>query len=131
MTLWCSKPIFFVIKSPSAQLALHLLWADHFQVQITCMMTSPLIFLIAIFLTFLFKESGLEAHQFYPLVQLGCSDDVQAFLCSLYTPVCMENYNKFLPPCRFLCERARDGCLPIMKEYGFKVTQKKNYSISL
>ena len=76
---------------------------------------------------FYFQESGLEAHQFYPLVQLGCSDDMQAFLCSLYTPVCMPDYPKFLPPCRFLCERARDGCLPIMKEYGFEVKWKNKY----
>lgn len=74
------------------------------------------------------KESGLEAHQFYPLVQLGCSDDARAFLCALYTPVCMADYNKFLPPCRFLCERARDGCLPIMKEYGFQWPEKMECS---
>ena len=66
-------------------------------------------------------ESGLEAHQFYPLVQLECSPDLRPFLCSLYTPVCMANYQKFLPPCRFLCERARAGCEPLMEQHGFQV----------
>ena len=68
------------------------------------------------------KESGLEAHQFYPLVQLECSEDLRPFLCGLYTPVCMEDYPKFLPPCRFLCERARAGCEPLMRRYGFSVS---------
>ena len=69
------------------------------------------------------KESGLEAHQFYPLVQLECSEDLRPFLCGLYTPVCMEDYPKFLPPCRFLCERARAGCEPLMRRYGFSVSR--------
>ena len=33
----------------------------------------------------------------------------------------MEDYPKFLPPCRFLCERARAGCEPLMRRYGFSV----------
>ena len=80
------------------------------------------------------KESGLEAHQFYPLVQLECSDDLRPFLCGLYTPVCMEDYPKFLPPCRFLCERARAGCEPLMRRYGFSVSEifiKYQYKISV
>ena len=68
-----------------------------------------------------FQEVIAEAHQFYVLVQKGCSADLRPFLCGLYTPVCMPDYHKFLPPCRFLCERARAGCEPIMNEHGFEV----------
>ena len=78
------------------------------------------------------KESGLEAHQFYPLINLECSPDLRPFLCSLYTPVTMKNYQKFLPPCRFLCERARAGCEPVMAKNGFQVkTVTQQISVSV
>ncbi|CBY20718.1 unnamed protein product [Oikopleura dioica] len=67
-----------------------------------------------------------EAHQFYVLVQKGCSAELRPFLCGMYTPVCMPDYHKFLPPCRFLCERARAGCEPIMNEHGFEWPEKMN-----
>ena len=67
------------------------------------------------------EEAGLEAHQFFPLVQVGCSDDLKPLLCGLYTPVCMQNYNNFLPPCRFICERAKAGCEHLMTRFGFEV----------
>lgn len=38
-------------------------------------------------------EAGLEVHQFYPLVEINCSDDLQLFLCLIYAPVCMEDFN--------------------------------------
>ncbi|GFO05337.1 frizzled-5 [Plakobranchus ocellatus] len=66
------------------------------------------------------EEAGLEVHQFYPLVEIHCSTDLRFFLCSMYTPICMESYKKHLPACRSLCERARDGCGPLMRQYGFK-----------
>lgn len=65
------------------------------------------------------EEAGLEVHQFFPLVGINCSADLQFFLCSMYTPICMESYNKHLPACRSLCERARNGCGPLMRQYGF------------
>lgn len=64
-------------------------------------------------------EAGLEVHQFYPLVEIKCSPDLRFFLCSLYTPICLENYQKPLPACRGVCERARAGCVPVMQQYGF------------
>ncbi|CAL1535247.1 unnamed protein product [Lymnaea stagnalis] len=65
------------------------------------------------------EEAGLEVHQFWPLVEIHCSPDLKFFLCSMYAPICMENYKKHLPACRSVCERARDGCAPLMKQYGF------------
>ncbi|GAU93659.1 hypothetical protein RvY_05561 [Ramazzottius varieornatus] len=64
-------------------------------------------------------EAGLEAHQFWPLVKTNCSADLTVFLCSLYTPVCINGYDQRLPPCRSLCLRAKAGCAPMMATYGF------------
>lgn len=65
------------------------------------------------------EEAGLEVHQFWPLVEIKCSLDLRFFLCSMYTPICLEDYKKPLPPCRAVCERARAGCAPLMRQYGF------------
>ncbi|XP_063215875.1 frizzled-2 [Bacillus rossius redtenbacheri] len=65
------------------------------------------------------EEAGLEVHQFWPLVEIHCSPDLKFFLCSVYAPICIEDYHKRLPACRSVCERARSGCTPIMKQYGF------------
>ncbi|KFP08541.1 Frizzled-8, partial [Calypte anna] len=64
-------------------------------------------------------EAGLEVHQFWPLVEIQCSSDLRFFLCSMYTPICLEDYKKPLPPCRSVCERAKAGCAPLMRQYGF------------
>ncbi|XP_059585145.1 frizzled-8 [Alligator mississippiensis] len=64
-------------------------------------------------------EAGLEVHQFWPLVEIQCSSDLRFFLCSMYTPICLDDYKKPLPPCRAVCERAKAGCAPLMRQYGF------------
>ncbi|XP_071449166.1 frizzled-5-like [Hetaerina americana] len=66
------------------------------------------------------EEAGLEVHQFWPLVEIRCSLDLKFFLCSMYAPICIEDYHKPLPACRSVCERARAGCAPLMQQYGFK-----------
>ncbi|XP_061697351.1 frizzled-5 [Syngnathoides biaculeatus] len=65
------------------------------------------------------EEVGLEVHQFWPLVRIRCSPDLLFFLCSMYTPICLPDYRKPLPPCRSVCERAKRGCSPLMSQYGF------------
>uniref|UniRef100_A0A8C7H0G3 Frizzled class receptor 1 n=2 Tax=Oncorhynchus kisutch TaxID=8019 RepID=A0A8C7H0G3_ONCKI len=55
------------------------------------------------------EDAGLEVHQFYPLF----------FLCSMYAPVCTV-LEQALPPCRSLCERARQGCEALMNKFGFQ-----------
>jgi len=64
-------------------------------------------------------EAGLEVHQFWPLVEIQCSPDLKFFLCSVYTPICIEDYHQPLPACRSVCERAKAGCAPIMQKHGF------------
>ncbi|XP_064466196.1 frizzled-5-like [Ornithodoros turicata] len=71
-------------------------------------------------------EAGMEVHQFWPLVEIQCSDDLKFFLCSLYTPICMEEYPSSVPACRSVCERARAGCAPIMRQYGFAWPERMN-----
>ncbi|KAM4568400.1 frizzled-1 [Fundulus diaphanus] len=64
-------------------------------------------------------DAGLEVHQFYPLVKVQCSPDLKFFLCSMYAPVCTV-LEQALPPCRSLCNRARQGCEALMNKFGFQ-----------
>lgn len=72
------------------------------------------------------EEAGLEVHQFWPLVEIKCSPDLKFFLCSMYTPICLVEYQKPLPACRSVCERAREGCAPLMMQYGFQWPERMN-----
>lgn len=65
------------------------------------------------------EDAGLEVHQFYPLVKVQCSPDLKFFLCSMYAPVCTV-LEQAIPPCRTLCERARQGCEALMNKFGFQ-----------
>jgi hypothetical protein len=56
----------------------------------------------------------VTVHQFWPLVEIQCSDDLRFFLCSMYAPICIEDYQGRLPACRSVCERAVSDTL--MKE---------------
>lgn len=78
------------------------------------------------------SEAGLEVHQFYPLFKVKCSEHLQLFLCSLYTPMCFFNSNgarQLIPPCRSLCEHARNGCSGLMMTFGFRWPDLMNCSL--
>lgn len=62
-------------------------------------------------------DAGLEVHQFYPLVKVQCSPLLSEFLCSVYFPQCVNG--KARAPCKWVCERARAGCEPLMNKFGF------------
>ncbi|XP_010005688.1 PREDICTED: frizzled-7 [Chaetura pelagica] len=68
------------------------------------------------------EDAGLEVHQFYPLVKVQCSAELKFFLCSMYAPVCTV-LEQAIPPCRSLCERARQGCEALMNKFGFQWTE--------
>lgn len=74
------------------------------------------------------EEAGFEVHQFWPLVEINCSTELKFFLCSMYVPICFEDYHTTLKVCRSVCERARAGCEPIMEEYGFQWPERMNCS---
>ncbi|KAJ8951872.1 hypothetical protein NQ318_019848 [Aromia moschata] len=71
------------------------------------------------------EEAGLEVHQYFPLVKINCSPDLQFFLCSVFAPVCTI-LDVPLPPCRSLCLSAKDGCEGIMKKFGFNWPESLN-----
>ncbi|XP_071398601.1 secreted frizzled-related protein 5 [Centroberyx affinis] len=65
-------------------------------------------------------ESPAEAVQqsasWLPLLARECHPDARIFLCSLFAPICLD---RFVSPCRSLCESVRDSCAPIMSCYGY------------
>ena len=66
------------------------------------------------------KQAAMDIYTYYPLIQMNCAVELKPFLCSFYSPICMQNFPVFVPPCRFLCEAARHGCYPYMKTLGFE-----------
>ncbi|XP_047440035.1 secreted frizzled-related protein 5 [Mugil cephalus] len=65
-------------------------------------------------------ESPAEAVQqsasWLPLLARECHPDARIFLCSLFAPLCLD---RFISPCKSLCESVRDSCAPIMSCYGY------------
>lgn len=64
------------------------------------------------------EDAALDVHQYFPLVKVKCSPDLQFFLCSVFVPVCTI-LDRPLPPCRSLCLSAKSGCESVMKKFGF------------
>ncbi|CAL4063757.1 unnamed protein product, partial [Meganyctiphanes norvegica] len=61
-------------------------------------------------------EAQKQANYWVPLLNLRCHPDTQLFLCSLFTPVCLEQP---IYPCRSLCITVRNGCEARMRQYSF------------
>ncbi|XP_072521183.1 secreted frizzled-related protein 1a [Salminus brasiliensis] len=61
-------------------------------------------------------EVKQQAGSWVPLVYKNCHPSTQVFLCSLFTPICLDQP---IYPCRQLCEDVRDRCAPIMEAFGF------------
>lgn len=61
-------------------------------------------------------EVSQQATSWIPLYNLKCHPDTQLFLCSLFTPVCLD---RLIYPCRSLCDAVRLGCEGRMRNYGF------------
>ncbi|KAL7841469.1 hypothetical protein SRHO_G00251600 [Serrasalmus rhombeus] len=60
-----------------------------------------------------------QAASWVPLVQKRCHPDTRKFLCSLFAPVCLQDMDEPIRPCRSLCEDVRRGCAPVMAAFGF------------
>ncbi|KAK1786159.1 hypothetical protein P4O66_017873, partial [Electrophorus voltai] len=65
------------------------------------------------------REAQQQSAAWIPLVTKQCHGDTRKFLCSLFAPVCLPELTAPVRPCRSLCERVRDGCLPVMSAFGF------------
>ena len=61
-------------------------------------------------------EAVAQARVWVPLLHLHCHPDTKLFLCSLYSPVCLE---PSIYPCRSLCEGVKRGCEERINNYGF------------
>ncbi|XP_053385157.1 uncharacterized protein LOC128550330 isoform X4 [Mercenaria mercenaria] len=61
-------------------------------------------------------EAVDQARVWVPLLNLHCHPDTQLFLCSLYSPVCLE---PSVYPCKSLCEGVKRGCEERINNYGF------------
>lgn len=62
------------------------------------------------------SEVSQQASSWVPLLNVRCHPDTQRFLCSLFSPVCLDHP---IYPCRSLCEKVKAGCEIRMKMYGF------------
>lgn len=61
-------------------------------------------------------EVSQQASSWVPLLNIKCHADTQLFLCSLFSPVCLD---RPIYPCRSLCEKVKTGCEGRMRVYGF------------
>uniref|UniRef100_A0A672V1M9 Secreted frizzled related protein 4 n=1 Tax=Strigops habroptila TaxID=2489341 RepID=A0A672V1M9_STRHB len=65
------------------------------------------------------ENAVLAIEQYEELVATGCSPVLAFFLCAMYAPICtLEFLYDPIKPCRSVCQRARDGCEPIMRRYN-------------
>lgn len=67
------------------------------------------------------EEANEELSHFLALVSTGCSNAIVHLLCSIYAPVCFDEYPglKF-PPCKKLCQYVADGCAEVvMLVFGY------------
>ncbi|XP_031229263.1 secreted frizzled-related protein 3 [Mastomys coucha] len=60
----------------------------------------------------------LAMEQFEGLLGTHCSPDLLFFLCAMYAPICTIDFqHEPIKPCKSVCERARQGCEPILIKY--------------
>ncbi|XP_070623158.1 secreted frizzled-related protein 4 [Erythrolamprus reginae] len=65
------------------------------------------------------ENAVLAIEQYQELVDFGCSPVLSFFLCAMFAPICtVEFLHDPIKPCKSLCQRARDGCEPLMKRYN-------------
>ncbi|XP_078084650.1 secreted frizzled-related protein 3 isoform X1 [Mustelus asterias] len=61
----------------------------------------------------------LAIEQYEGLVGINCSPVLLFFLCAMYAPICTIDFqHEPIKPCKSVCERARDGCEPVMRRYN-------------
>jgi len=65
------------------------------------------------------ENAKLSIEQFENLLEKNCSDVLLFFLCAMYAPICTPNFQLApIPPCRSVCEKAREGCEHIVRKHN-------------
>ncbi|XP_033100250.1 uncharacterized protein LOC117103750 [Anneissia japonica] len=64
------------------------------------------------------ETAGVEVDHFKPLIGVQCSEALQTFVCASFFPPCSDTIAE--TPCRSLCEAAKDGCVQIMRSFGYE-----------
>lgn len=62
------------------------------------------------------REVVQQASSWGPLLGIQCHPDTRLFLCSLFSPVCLD---RPIWPCRSLCNAVKTNCEGYMNKYGF------------
>lgn len=70
-------------------------------------------------------EVSHQASSWVALNNIRCHPDTQLFLCSLFSPVCLD---RPIYPCRSLCEKVKQGCEGRMTMYGYPWPEMFNCS---
>ncbi|CAG9788615.1 unnamed protein product [Diatraea saccharalis] len=65
-------------------------------------------------------DADVTLQTFSPLVQYGCSSQLDLFLCTVYVPMCTDKVALPIGPCRGLCESVYERCYPVLSEFGFQ-----------
>lgn len=65
------------------------------------------------------SDVDLTLQTFLPLIQYGCSAQLNFFLCAAYLPMCTPKVNNAIGPCKKLCETVRARCHPVLQSFGF------------
>lgn len=64
-------------------------------------------------------QAAIQVHEFMPLVDIGCSNYLRFFLCSIYAPMCTPVVGTAIPSCRSICLEVRAKCLPVLRTFNF------------
>lgn len=64
------------------------------------------------------EDAAANMLLFTTLIKLNCSPDLRFFLCSVYAPVCTI-LDSAIPPCRHLCEAAKQSCDVVIRKFDF------------
>ncbi|XP_050697804.1 frizzled-10-B-like [Eriocheir sinensis] len=64
-------------------------------------------------------EAAIKVHEYMPLVDIGCSQHLRFFLCSVYAPMCTPILDAGIPSCRSICLEVRKNCLPVLQKFNY------------